>query len=103
LLGASRESVVDAIRHLSRSSWRELEKQMLDLRVAIDTPKLTGRAISSRGAAENIVTAVLRADAESTEASGLFKPFVETLAKLIPGREAILTRIARRYDDSGRG
>src|SRR5208283_1828463 len=38
LLGASRESVVDAIRHLSQSGWKALGKQLLELKVATETP-----------------------------------------------------------------
>jgi hypothetical protein len=64
LLGASREVIVDSIRHLSTANWRRYLKDLAALSV---TPPqdAAGSPVRSRDAADRLLGSVLRADADA--------------------------------------
>jgi hypothetical protein len=79
LLGGSRESVIDAIRHVSRRDWPKLLSLMRDHGVTVQEGR-NSEPVRPRHAAEQLFAAVQRADCEPTGKKDLTGVLVEELA-----------------------
>jgi hypothetical protein len=98
LLGASQESIIDAIRQLAPTDWPAFRARMQAVGVEVG-PGQPAAPFRPRGAAEAIFTSAGRADAETNATLTL----VTTLADLtLPKHEAALRKIASRLA-GGRG
>ena len=100
LLGASRELVIDAIRHVSRPAWQELLSRLRGADITTSTPTQDGGPVRSRTIAEQLFMDVQRADIGPSGEKSLTLVLAETLADLAPLKhKAGLGRLAARIAD----
>ena len=95
MLGASRELVIDAIRHVSRSAWPRLVALVQEVDAKAHLPGNDIAPIRPRSVAEQLFVAAQRADV--SQSGMVLRSLVTALASLsAPGRRAALRKVAHR-------
>jgi hypothetical protein len=96
LLGASRESTIDAIRHISRAAWPKLLSQIRDAGVTVSTPDRDDGPVRQREIAEQLFMDVQRSDFEPSE-NDVMEALMRALADLAPAKHRAVSKdVARR-------
>jgi hypothetical protein len=105
LLGASREAVIDAIRHVSREAWPGLNTRLGADRGALELSGTGRHPGRGRAAAERLFAEVQRAGARDADEPEPVRKLVATLAEFGPRRHrevlrAIRDRISEESDQT---
>jgi hypothetical protein len=101
LLGASRESIIDAVRHVARENWPTLLAQMRDRGVDVAQLDADAGPVRPRAIAERLFIESEWANKEVTMERDGLGALVETLGVVAPPQHAAtLTQIAKRIADS---
>jgi hypothetical protein len=97
LLGASRESVVDAIRHIRSADWPTLLARMDDLEVAVNPEIRKSAPMRTREIAEDLFISVQRADTDPASQLDVTDALVRALVDIAPrAHRKVLDQIASR-------
>jgi hypothetical protein len=105
LLGASRESTIDAIRHVSRAAWPKLLSRIRDAGVTLSTPDRDRGPVRNREIAEQLFMDVQRSDFEPSD-NDVMEALMRALADLAPPKhravtEDVMRRLAARPSENG--
>lgn len=103
-LGASREAIIDALRHLTTNEWKDLLKRLDAAGIAVDVKPKRSKMIQPRELAEQLVSRVQRAEITQEMAEEGVSPLarlVDELENLTEKeRQPIMKRIGRRMRDT---
>ena len=103
-LGASREAVIDALRHLPKESWSLLADKLARAQINVRVPATRSR-VQPRALAEEFVFEVQRAEIPSAIADKRMSPLsymIDELASIVPDdrRPPILRRAVERMQEA---
>jgi len=97
MLGASRESIIDAIRHVPRAGWPNLLARLGDAGIQVDGPDQDAAPVRRRDTAERLFTGAQRAADDAGGDQDPMGVLVAALAEFAPPRHrAAIADIAER-------